>query len=472
MHMGPIFMTFATLALLTLFVGLAISGIALLRRRGGWRIIGTVLLLQALLAMAAQVALSTIPFGIGEPMIRVRFRETLTQAFVTLLAIGGLAGMIYAGSRLFGRSQSGGGRGPLRVGALLVLVPLVASSGLYGMVKASLPERERERDPNKREITLSQGFSWSVFAQGTMDNPTAITFSPEGDLYIADIGGSLWVASDRDGSSSAEAIRRFAGDFKLLVGLAWHDDELFTASSGKIEALRDSDGDGEADQRRVVVDGLPSMVLMPHSNNGLAFGPDGRLYFGVGSTTEGEVEMDEHAAAILSVNPDGTDLRVFARGLGNSFDVTFNADGELFAGDNSPQGEGDDPPDEFNHIVEGGHYGYPYFYGDPPKNGGTRGAIVSFPPHSAPTGVSFYTGSQYPPEYRDSGFIALWNRGEIARVEVGRAASGNYLGRTSNFAHGFLYPIDVTTGPDGNLYVADFGTSAVYRITFDPNKAW
>jgi len=214
------------------------------------------------------------------------------------------------------------------------------------------------------------------------------------------------------------------------------------------------------------------MILMPHSNNGLALGPDGRLYFGVGSTSNGEVEQNERAAAILSVNPDGSDLRVFARGLGNSFDVAFNADGELFAGDNSPQGEGTDPPDEFNHIVEGGHYGFPYFYGDPPDNGGTRGALVSFPAHSTPTGTTFYTGAQYPAEYRDSGFITLWNRGEIARVEVGRAASGNYLGRTSSFGSGFLYPIDVVNGPDGNVYVADFGTRPIYRITYDPNKAY
>jgi glucose/arabinose dehydrogenase len=170
------------------------------------------------------------------------------------------------------------------------------------------------------------------------------------------------------------------------------------------------------------------MVLMPHSNNGIAFGPDGRLYFGVGSTTEGQVEQNEHAAAVLSVKPDGSDLRVFARGFGNPFDIAFNPEGQLFGGDNSPQGEGEDPPDEYNHIVEGGHYGFPYFYGDPPDNGGTIGAMVTFPPHATPTGTTFYIGNTYPKEYRDSAFVALWNRGEIARVEVARAPSGNYLG--------------------------------------------
>jgi putative membrane-bound dehydrogenase-like protein len=464
---------FATLALLTLFIGLAVWGIVLVRTSGNWRRrgVGIVLLVQALVALGAQIALSTLPFGIGEPFIRVPFREVLLQAFFTLLAVAGIGILLYIAYRWANQGTTNLSS-RLSLIVLLLVLPLLAPAALYGIARVSLPERERERDPLKREVTLQPGFSWSIYAQGTMDNPTTMAFGPDDELYIADISGTLWVAVDEDGDGSTDRITKFADGFSLLVGLIWHDDELFAASSGKIEALRDTDGDGIADQRRLVVDGLPSMILMPHSNNGLAVGPDDRLYFGVGSTTNGRVEHNELAAAILSINPDGNDLRVFARGLGNSFDVAFNAEGELFAGDNSPQGEGTDPPDEFNHIVEGGHYGFPYFYGDPPENGGTRGALVSFPPHSAPTGVTFYSGSAYPTEYYDSGFITLWNRGEIARVEVGRAASGNYLGRTSTFGSGFLYPIDVVTGPDGNLYVADFGTSVIYRITHDPNKAW
>jgi hypothetical protein len=68
--------------------------------------------------------------------------------------------------------------------------------------------------------------------------------------------------------------------------------------------------------------------------------------------------------------------------------------------------------------------------------------------------------------------VTLWARGEVMRVEVGRGSSGNYLGHSTQFASGFLYPIAVITGPDGDLYIADFGASAVYRITYDPNKAY
>ena len=463
---------FITLGLVALLSSLSVYGILLMRRQGR-RLVGLLLALEALLALGGLIALCIIPVGIGEPLIRVHLGDTLLSGAGAAVTIGIVAGLVYLTVRLVNRV-------PVRVrhlgrtaAMLLFALPIVMSASLYGLSRASLPARERERDPSKRTITLNAGFSWDIYAQGTMDNPTAIAFGPDGKLYIADIAGSLWVASDVNGDNKTDQLERFADGFKLLVGLAWRGDELFTASSGKIEALRDSDGDGVADQRRVVVEGLPSMVLMPHSNNGLAFGPDGRLYFGVGSTTNGQVEHHEHAAAILSVNPDGSELRVFARGLGNSFDIAFNASDDLFAGDNSPLG-GDNAelPDEFNYIVEGGHYGFPYYYGDPPENGGTRAAIVSFPPHAVPTGMTFYSGDRYPQEYRQSAFVALWGRGEIARVEVAQAPSGNYLAHSTTFASGFLYPIDMVTGPDGHLYVADFGTNAVYRITYDPNKAW
>ncbi len=464
-------LTAATLVALTLYVSLGVVGVQLLRKSNGWRLVGGILVVEAVLLLAAQIALSTVPFGIGEPLIRVPLRALLTQALLSLAAIGGAAAAVYVGRHWLGQALPRA-RGRRAAAGLLLALPVVSALGMYGMMRISLPPRERERDPLKRQITLNSGFESTVFVQGTMDNPTTITFAPDGTLYIGDISGAIWAAADADQNGQAESMKGWADGFRLLVGLAWRDDELYAASSGKIEALRDSNGDGQADQRRLVVDGLPSMVLMPHSNNGLAFGPDGRLYFGVGSTTDGQVEREEHAAAILSINPDGSDLQVFARGLGNSFDVAFSASGDLFAGDNSPSGgvAGEDYPDEFNHIVEGEHYGFPYFFGDPPDNGGTRGALANFPPHSAPTGVTFYNGATFPVNYRDSAFIALWARGEVAHVEVAETSGGEFLSRTSTFGSGFLYPIDVLTGPDGNLYVADFGTSAVYRITYNANK--
>ncbi len=457
--------TFATLALLTLFLGLAACGAWLLwRGRGRWRLAGAALLLEGLLALAAQALLSTYPVGIGEPLIRVPFAATLLQAAATLAAVIGVGALVVWLARWAARRFATGGRRGAAFGALLVSLPLIAGLALYGLVVASTPVRERERNPGKRQITLPRGFTWSIYAEGTMDNPTCMAFGPDGNLYIGDIAGDLWLAKDTNGDKHIDSITKFADGFQLLVGLAWRGNDLYAASAGKIEVLRDTNGDGVADQRRTIVEGLPSMILRPHTNGAIAFGPDGRLYFGVGSTTNGDYEPNPLAAAVLSVNPDGSDLKVFARGFGNTFGVAFNRDGALFGGDNSSG----DEPDEFNQIVEGGNYGYPYFYGDPPKNLGTIGPLATFPAHSSPTGVAFYGGAQFPKEYRDNAFVALWNRGEVARIEVAKTTGGQYLSRTSTFASGFLYPLAVTTGPDGDLYVADFGTTAIYRISYTP----
>jgi glucose/arabinose dehydrogenase len=454
-------LSLTTLALFTLYGGLLISGVLLATRRG-WRVAGITLVLLTSLALAAQVALSVLSPGIGEPFIRIDLGELLTQAGAGLLVVGAVAALLWRGLPRFWRWLSGRRRpGPI-VAGMLALLPIVAGLTMYGMVYAGTPARERERDPLKREIVLPEGFSWSVFASSTeWDNPTVMAFSPDGRLFVGDISGALWVVDGRPGGP-APAISKLEEGYQLLLGLAWRDDELFVASQGKIEALRDADGDGRFEQRRTVVQDLPAMVLRPHSNNSITFGPDGRLYFGVGSTSDGEVEQHPLAAAILSVNPDGSDLRVFARGFGNPFAVAFNSEGQLFGGDNSVR----DEPDEFNHIVEGGHYGFPYYFGDPP-DGGTTGALATFPAHSAPTGVSFYSGDNFPAEYRDNAILALWARGELQRIEVAQTTAGAYLSRVTTFGSGFLYPIGAVTGPDGALYVADFGTSAIYRISYN-----
>lgn len=461
--MNPLYLNLLTLALASLLASVGAYGLWLARRASS-RVAGGLLALEAAAALVVLWLLCTLPFGIGQTLIRVAPGPLLAQAAGTLVAVLGVAGLVALLARRLGAAQA-----PARHWgqALIGLAVLAVSGGaMFGLTRLSLPERERERDPLRRQLTLPEGFTQSVYASGRMDNPTVITFGPAGELYIGDIGGTLWVARDGDGDGVAERITPWAEGFNLLVGLAWRDGELYAASSGKVEALRDRNGDDRADERRTVVDGLPSMILMPHSNNQIVFGPDGRLYFGVGSTTRAERDPYELAASVLSVNSDGSDLQVFARGFGNTFGVAFNAAGELFGGDNSP-GAGDELPDELNHIMKDEHYGYPYVYGDPEQTMGTQGALVSFPAHSAPTGMAFYAGGAYPAEYADNAFVTLWGRGELARVELAQTPGGSYLSRVTTFASGLLYPVGVTTGPDGNLYVVDFGTSAVYRIAYD-----
>lgn len=410
------------------------------------RAAGAAVFVFGCVAAAAQAAASLIPVGIGEPLIRIPATQ-FTAAAVLALMVGAFVGA---------RARLPANRAAYVAAAFGVPA---AAAALWATAAASTPERERERDAARRVITVPPGFTIDVYADaasvpagaGAFDNPTVLTFADDGALFIGDIEGNLWRGVDADGNGRVDALRKYADGFSLLVGLAWRSGELYVSSAGKVEALRDADGDGRADERRTLVDGLPSMVLAPHSNNSLTFGPDGRLYFGVGSTVAAGPEPNPRAGAILSANPDGGDVRVEARGFGNPFEVAFDRSGALFAVD-SQAGE---MSDEFNHVQAGGDYG----------PGGDRAPIVEFGTHATPTGLAHYDGVSFPSAYRGTMFAALWTRGEVVNLELVRGAAGDYAARVHPFASGLLYPIDAVVGPDDALYVADFGTSVVYRVS-------
>jgi glucose/arabinose dehydrogenase len=193
------------------------------------------------------------------------------------------------------------------------------------------------------------------------------------------------------------------------------------------------------------------------------------------------------------MNAEGSGLEVYARGVRNS--VGFDWDPrtrELWFTDNGRDWLGDDsPPDELNHAPAAGmHFGYPYCHGgtiaDPEY--GNRHMCKEFTPpaqnlgaHVAPLGMRFYTGSQFPAEYRNQIFIAehgSWNRSSksgyrvtMVRIENGKAVA------YGPFASGWLQgekvwgrPADVLVMPDGSLLVSDDYAGAIYRISYTPRR--
>jgi len=441
-------------ALMALWLGLIAVGIIQIAQRR--RIAGAVCVLEGVLAIAAQIALTLFPVGIGTTLIRISQR---TLSVVTFAALAAVAVTVLITRRGITRRLSLATRAERIAG--LVLAPVLAAGTLWGLSYLSTPDREREHDAVKRGIELSAGFQAELYARGTLDNPTVMTFGPDGALYVADITGKLWKIEDKDHTGASKAITKLGSGFQFVLGLVWYKDELYIGSAGKVEAYHVRDG--TLVDKRVVVDKLPSMVYLPHSNNALTLGPDSRIYFGVGSTVGSGEEPNPLASAILSVSPDGGPVKVVARGLGNPFEVGFNKSGQMFSGDNPPDlPDGSPAPDAFHEIVQGGDYSL--VSKDPLKS--PRQPLVEFPEHSTPTGLVFYEGKAYPPEYVDNAFVALWNRGEIARMVISKDARGQTRVDASRFAAGFLYPIALANGPDGDLYVADFGTKAIYRIVY------
>jgi glucose/arabinose dehydrogenase len=95
-------------------------------------------------------------------------------------------------------------------------------------------------------------------------------------------------------------------------------------------------------------------------------------------------------------------------------------------------------------------------------------------------GLTFYTGSVFPPEYRGDLFVALhgsWNRSVPTGYKVIRLPMrGGVPGPPQDFAVGWLQggrawgrPVDVITGKDSNLYVSDDRAGSIYRIAYSPS---
>jgi glucose/arabinose dehydrogenase len=246
-----------------------------------------------------------------------------------------------------------------------------------------------------------------------------------------------------------------------------------------------------AGQATPIVSNLPDGG---HSTRTIVFGADGKLYVSIGSSCNVCKEKDPRRAAVVRYNADGTGEDIFATGLRNSVGLAWHpTTKELWGTDNGRDMLGDDvPPDEINIIRQGQNYGWPNCYADrvPDAEFGspefcrkTEPPVAKLQAHSAPLGLAFYTGTQFPKEYHGDLFVAFhgsWNRSKKTGYKVVRLRIGN--GRVNDvrdFITGWLSPdgreevlgrpVDLVVGKDGGLYLSDDAAGVIYRIGYRGN---
>ena len=327
------------------------------------------------------------------------------------------------------------------------------------------------------EIELPDGFAAYAVADGFY-RPTSFSLSPDGAVYVSQRHGSVFRLQDNDGDGIFEQRSSFAGGFGDITGIVLAPQgALYVSSTGRVTSVRDTDGDTVSDTAQDIIPNLPNGL---HQNNGLVFGPDGKLYLTNGSTCDECEEADERSGTILRANPDGSDLHVYARGMRNPYDLVFDSGGRLWATDN-----GSDAPcatiDELNLIEETGDYGWPYGAGCDPYQSGTPPA-ANLGLHTASTGIDQYKGEHFPAGYSGNLFVTLWgsfvyepqlpqgaNLLRVAIAEGPEAPQATVL----PFATGFQHPIDVVMDRDGTLLVLDYGEGSeddtsgrLYRIVY------
>ena len=355
-------------------------------------------------------------------------------------------------------------------------------------------------DDNRVSAPIFQPFSelGAPFADSTLGigNVSAMAFGPEGRLFVCNYKGAdgkLWgeilVFEDQDADGRADTSWVFATGLDQPAGLAFLDTDLYVSQLGSVVRLVDLDGDHRADSETLILKLFKSGT---HKSNGVHAGPDGRLYVAVGSQFNTYAGAHEYRATILRMDPDGGNLEIFAQGLRNAYDFTFSRTGEIFATDNSMDNTGDDPPDELNHIVEGGHYGLPQTEDEVVPSEIIRGPIAEFPPHASATGLDFNDGTMFP-GYESRLFVALYMTGKILSVELTPEGDsyradveefitfpeipGPYNYQSDKEGHSSYlhrHPVNVLFGPEGYMYLSALGTfdsnaetmihGAIYRL--------
>ena len=355
------------------------------------------------------------------------------------------------------------------------------------------PQFRSGRLAQPRTLTLPPGFRANVLAAG-LAGPRFMAIGPGGTIFATGMtGGQVYALPDRDGDGVADEVQVWADGLRQPHGLAFHDDgSLYLGETNRVVRFRvGPDGARQGGPEPVI----PDLPVGGHATRTVGFGPDGRLFLSVGSSCNVCEEADPRRAAISVYNADGSDGRVFMRGLRNAVGFVWRpGTDEVWATNNGRDQLGDDVPFETVYRVrDGGDAGWPRCYAAPgglrpdPQFGRQEGCqgidppAVTFQAHSAPLGLRFYDGTGFPDTMRGDLFVALhgsWNRSSPVGYKLIRIPfSGESPGQPEDFATGWMAeegnrgsvwgrPVDVLVAPDGALLVSDDDGGTIYRITY------
>ena len=351
---------------------------------------------------------------------------------------------------------------------------------------------------------------------------------PDGELYVALLGaGQIVRLPDRNHDGLSDGVEVVLSGLTQPHNMEWHNNMLYVAQTDKIQRF---DATTYARDTGFQIN-LPSSG--GHSTRTLHFGPDGKLYVAVGSSCnicdesgpDTAAANDPRRAAILRFNEDGSipndnpfkndadpDLRpVWAWGLRNSVDFTWNASGQMWADHNGSDDLGDNtPPEELIIPVQGNKsHGWPYCYtpvlglNNPPAAdardirmalpaGFTCSqdvpALFTIVAHSAPLGMGWGPATLWPSAYQDDLFVALhgsWNTTTAnyrdCKVERVLIENGQVVG-SETFANGWRAPgakcgdattygrpADVVSNARGEMFISDDTGQRIYRVIYTGN---
>lgn len=295
-------------------------------------------------------------------------------------------------------------------------------------------------------------------------------FRPEG--YTGPPADHIQVFDDFDAEGRARKISTFFEGTKATMGLAFNADEswLYVVSRSELIRIRDTNGDGQSDEREVLVR-LETTGDYPHNGlNGCAFDKDGRVYFGQGENLgapwkligkDGATISGGDGGRVYRCNADGTGLEQFAEGCWNPFGQCFDMYGNLFVVDNDPDNR---PPCRLLYVVPGADFGYRFSNGRrglhpfSAWNGDLPGALPMVAgTGEAPSAVLMYLKDNLPSEYFGKLLVTSWGDHRIESYALEPVGAG-FRAQFKPVIVGDedFRPVGMAVAPDGSLVISDW----------------
>ena len=346
-------------------------------------------------------------------------------------------------------------------------------------------------DSLTHNLKLADGYTLGVAATG-LGKPRMMAIAPNGGLYVTRRNtGDVLVLTDPGQDGRFQTLKTVISKFPGVHGIAVRDGWIYLCSP-KILAKGKLNPDYSIGPLDTIVNNLPEGGQ--HDNRTLGFDKEGFLYISVGSDCNDCKETNPEHATIVRMKTDGSDRKVYARGLRNTIGFDWHpVTGELWGMDHGTDWRGDSiPPEELNLIKEKGNYGWPQVYGKQQVDntredplGTTKAAYaktteastMEFPAHSAPINFKFYST----PAARDSSELTAlvtmhgsWNRKnpEGYNVQAIRFSNGRPV-RVEKFLDGFLSadgksrfgrPTGLAISTTGIIYLSDDENGVIYAI--------
>ena len=329
----------------------------------------------------------------------------------------------------------------------------------------------------------------------------AMAFDEFGNIIASREGGPLLLIRDMDRDGITETVTTYCDQVKSCQGILAMNGQVMVTGDGPrgggLYRLSDDDRNGVIDHIDLVM-AFPS-GMQEHGPHALQLGPDGMIYLLLGNLTQLKTDYSPNSpyrhiyegdlvtpryedprghansgkapgGVVLRIDPAGGQIERFAGGLRNPYDMSFNAEGDLFTWDADmewDQGSTWYRPTRGNHLIPGAEFGWRSGWAKWPDYFVDSLPAFTETGNGSPTGMTVYDHFMFPIRYHGSLFVGDWAQGRILDVRIKRQGA-SYAGEVHVFLEGNpLNVTDMEVGPDGMLYFCTGGRGTeggVYRV--------